>query len=65
VKRGTNGSGQEKRERRRTGGLLGAEMNGELLVGRVSLIFFMIYPTSFCLFMEADGSECKGSKKLY
>ena len=40
-------------------------MHGERLVGRVSLAFFMICPTSFCLFMEAGGNECKVSKKLH
>jgi hypothetical protein len=40
-------------------------MNGEWLVGRVSSTFFMIYPTSFRLFMEPSGNECKGSKNLH
>jgi hypothetical protein len=40
-------------------------MNGEWSVGQVSSTFFMIYPTSFCLFMKAGGNECKGSKKLH
>ena len=40
-------------------------MHGERLVGRVSLAFFTIYPTSFCLFMEAGGNECKAFKKLH